>query len=105
MVAPLRHVMDLPLLAAEESTESWTVSPARPFSGSSSNRQGINVGLNLGEAAERASATTCISISSPLEWRFFVHGRDEETRVIPIIGFDLYQTQTFFRPVAPGQPA
>ena len=52
MVAPLRHVMDLPLLTEEESTEIMDLlkectSILREFF----KPQGINVGLNLGEAA------------------------------------------------------
>lgn len=67
MVAPLRHVMDLPLLAAEESTEIMELlkqctTILREFF----KPQGINVGLNLGEAAGAGIRDpTCISISSP----------------------------------------
>ena len=50
MVAPLRHVMDLPLLAAEESTEIMEL---------------LKQCTTSAKPPERASATTCISISSP----------------------------------------
>lgn len=52
MVAPLRHVMDLPLLTSEESLEITVLlqhctSILREYF----HPQGINIGLNLGEAA------------------------------------------------------
>lgn len=52
MVAPLRHVMDLPLLTSEESMEITVLlqqctSILREYF----HPQGINIGLNLGEAA------------------------------------------------------
>lgn len=52
MVAPFRHTMDLPLLTHEESTEIMSLLQVctsilrKQFS-----PQGINIGLNLGEAA------------------------------------------------------
>ena len=57
MVAPLRHVMDLPLLAAEESTEIMELlkqctTILREFF----KPQGINVGLNLTQTPFRPVA-------------------------------------------------
>lgn len=52
MVAPLRHVMDLPLLTMEESLEIMELlKGCTAILREHCNPQGINVGLNLGEAA------------------------------------------------------
>lgn len=52
MVAPLRHVMDLPLLTTEESLEIMNLlRECTTILREHFRPQGINIGLNLGEAA------------------------------------------------------
>ncbi len=52
MVAPLRHVMDLPLLTGEEADEiMYLLRECTAILREHFQPQGINIGLNLGEAA------------------------------------------------------
>lgn len=108
MVAPLRHVMDLPLLATEESTEIMELlkqctTILREFF----KPQGINVGLSLGEAA---GAGTCDHLRLHLvpHWNgdFLFMTVMSETR---IISDHLALTYTKLKPLfvrlRPGQPA
>ena len=96
MVAPLRHVMDLPLLAAEESTEIMELL-----------KQCINVGLNLGEAAGAG-------IRDHLHFHLVPRWNGDssfmavmsETRVIPDHLASTYtKLKPLFARLRPGQPA
>lgn len=52
MIAPLRHVMDLPLLTSEEAEEIMRLlQECTAILREHFQPQGINIGLNLGEAA------------------------------------------------------
>ena len=108
MVAPLRHVMDLPLLAAEESTEIMELlkqctTILREFF----KPQGINVGLNLGEAAGAG-------IRDHLHFHLVPRWNGDssfmavmsETRVIPDHLASTYtKLKPLFARLRPGQPA
>ena len=108
MVAPLRHVMDLPLLAAEESTEIMELlkqctTILREFF----KPQGINVGLNLGEAAGAG-------IRDHLHFHLVPRWNGDssfmavmsETRVIPDHLASTYtRLKPLFARLRPGQPA
>ena len=108
MVAPLRHVMDLPLLAAEESTEIMELlkqctTILREFF----TPQGINVGLNLGEAAGAG-------IRDHLHFHLVPRWNGDssfmavmsETRVIPDHLASTYtKLKPLFARLRPGQPA
>ena len=108
MVAPLRHVMDLPLLAAEESTEIMELlKQCTPILREFFKPQGINVGLNLGEAAGAG-------IRDHLHFHLVPRWNGDssfmavmsETRVIPDHLASTYtKLNPLFARLRPGQPA
>ena len=108
MVAPLRHVMDLPLLAAEESTEIMELlkqctTILREFF----KPQGINVGLNLGEAAGAGIRDHLLFHLVP-RWNgdSSFMAVMSETRVIPDHLASTYtKLKPLFARLRPGQPA
>ena len=108
MVAPLRHVMDLPLLAAEESTEIMELlkqctTILREFF----KPQGINVGLNLGEAAGAGIRDHPRFTHHGHERRIAIPAGDEmEMQVIPDHLASTYtKLKPLFARLRPGQPA
>lgn len=109
MVAPLRHVMDLPLLAAEESTEIMELlkqctTILREFF----KPQGINVGLNLGEAARSGHPRPHLHFHLVPRWNgdSSFMAVMSETRVIPDHLASTYtKLKPLFARLRPGQPA